>query len=63
MYLLGKNDISLSFQSDKKLSGPLGKAYRAGPIFIFKCDSRHHPMGKNGHWELVDKFLKFPLVL
>lgn len=49
MYLLGKNDISLSFQSGKKLSGPLGKAYRAGPIFIFKCDSRHHPMGKNGH--------------
>lgn len=63
MYLLGKSGISLSFQSGEKLSGLLGKAYRAGPIAIFKRDSRHHPMGKNGHWELVNKFLKFPSVL
>lgn len=63
MYLLGKSDTSLSFQPGKKLAGPLGKAYRAGPIFIFKSDPRHHSMGKNGHRKLVDKFLKFPLVL
>lgn len=63
MYLLGKSDTSLSFQSGKKLAGLLSKAYRAGPIFIFKRDSRHHPMGKNGQWKLVDKFLKFPSVL